>query len=250
MKILSIGNSFSHDAHVWLSQVAQSAGDDIYAVNLYIGGCPLERHWNNYVSRDAAYDLEISGVFERKISINEALKMDDWDVITLQQASPNCGDYATYQPYLSYLYREVRETCPNAKIFIHQTWSYDTTCALQAYDNFHRSQHIMDARSIDAYAQASRDTGAALIPCGDVIRYLRNNLPEFDYVNGGMSLNRDGFHLTLDYGRYAAALTWYGFLMGKDPRKVTFVPVVGEQAADPALLNKIGQAVYTVLNSK
>ena len=73
-------------------------------------------------------------------------------------------------------------------------------------------------------------------------------MPEFDYVHGGMSLNRDGFHLTYDYGRYAAGLTWYAFLTGKDPLEVSCIPVVEDKAADPALLKKIGQAVKTVLH--
>lgn len=249
MKVLSIGNSFSQDAQKWLHQVAESAGEDIHAVNLYIGGCPLVYHWNNFVSQAPDYDMQVNGEFERKISINEALTLEQWDVITLQQASPYCGDYTTYQPHLNYLHREVQNACPQAKIFIHQTWSYDTTCTLQAYDNFHRSQLIMDNTSMAVYAQASRDLGVAMIPCGDVVRYIRKNLPEFDYPGGGMSLNRDGFHLSLDYGRYAAAITWYGFLTGKDPREVTFIPVVDEKAADAALLKKIGQAVYTVLNT-
>lgn len=250
MKILSIGNSFSHDAHVWLSQVAQSAGEELYAVNLYIGSCSLERHWNNFVSREPVYALEIGSVFDRKISVNEALTLEKWDVITLQQASPQCGDYSTYQPYLTYLYREVREACPEAKIYIHQTWSYDTCCTLRAYDRFHRSQYIMDQQSIDAYDRASRDTGAPLIPCGDVIRYLRKNLPEFDYPQGGMSLNRDGFHLSLDYGRYAAGVTWYATLTGNDPRTVSFVPVVEDAAAEKDLLQKINQAVYAALQTQ
>ena len=250
MKVLSIGNSFSQDAQKWLHQVAESAGEDIYAVNLYIGGCPLVRHWNNFVSQAPDYDMQVNGDFERKISINEALSLEKWDVITLQQASPYCGDYTTYQPYLNYLYREVHKACPGAKIFIHQTWSYDTTCTLGAYDNFHRSQLIMDNTSIDAYEKASRELGIAMIPCGDLVRYIRKNLPEFDYPNGGMSLNRDGFHLSLDYGRYAAGVMWYAFLTGGDPRKVTFVPVVEEVAADEKILTKLREAVYAVLNAQ
>lgn len=249
MKILSIGNSFSQDSHKWLSQIAKSCGESIYAVNLYIPSCSLERHWNNFVSQAEDYDLEINGVRIRKISVNEALQLEKWDVITLQQASPQCGDYSTYQPYLADLYAQVTKACPDAKIYIHQTWSYEIDCSLEAYDNYGRSQRIMDERSIEAYAQASRDIGVPLIPCGDVVRYLRKNLPEFDHANGGMSINRDGFHLSYDYGRYAAGVTWYAFLTGKDPREVSFVPVVEEQAAKTELLKKIGQAVYTVLHN-
>ena len=247
-KILSIGNSFSQDSDKWLSQIAKSCGEDIYVANLYIPSCSLERHWNNFVSQAQDYDLEINGEYIRKISVNEALQLEKWDVITLQQASPQCGDYSTYQPYLTDLYEQLKKTRPDAKIYIHQTWSYEIDCSLEAYDNYSRSQSVMDQRSIEAYRQASKDIGVPLIPCGDVVRYLRQNVPEFDYANGGMSIYRDGFNLSYDYGRYAAVVTCYTFLTGKDPREVTFVPVVEEQAAKTELLKKINQAVYTVLH--
>ena len=46
-KILAIGNSFSEDAARYLHQTAKAAGVDTKVVNLFIGGCPLERHWKN-----------------------------------------------------------------------------------------------------------------------------------------------------------------------------------------------------------
>lgn len=250
MKILSIGNSFSQDAHKWLSRIAASGGAEIEATNLYIGSCSLERHWNNFVSQAPDYALELNSEFVRKISVNEALGLENWDVITFQQASPGCGDYSTFQPYLNYLYREVKKVCPNAKYYIHQTWSYEVDCKLKAFDNYMRSRCIMDKQSIDAYAKAAEETGLPLIPCGDVVRCIRRSLPEFDYPNGGMSLNRDGFHLSLDYGRYAAGVTWYATLTGNDPRTVSFVPVVEEKAAREDLLQKINQAVYAVLQAQ
>ena len=47
-----------------------------------------------------------------------------------------------------------------------------------------------------------------IIPVGKAIQKLRDSVKEFDYENGGISLNRDGFHITLDYGRFAAAAVW------------------------------------------
>ena len=58
---------------------------------------------------------------------------------------------------------------------------------------------------------------AEVLPSGPVVQYLRENEPLFDYKNGGLSLNRDGFHLSWDYGRYAAAATWYKVLTGNVP---------------------------------
>ena len=47
IKILAIGNSFSQDATHYLHQIAAADQVDMKVVNLYIGGCSLERHWNN-----------------------------------------------------------------------------------------------------------------------------------------------------------------------------------------------------------
>ena len=47
MKVLAIGNSFSEDATRYLHQIGEAAGVKNQIVNLYIGGCPLETHWEN-----------------------------------------------------------------------------------------------------------------------------------------------------------------------------------------------------------
>ena len=43
LKVLSIGNSFSQDAQKWLHQLAAENGVELQAVNLYIGGCTLNK---------------------------------------------------------------------------------------------------------------------------------------------------------------------------------------------------------------
>ena len=47
MKILSIGNSFSQDAHRYIHDIAKGEGVNIKCVNLYIGGCSLQTHYVN-----------------------------------------------------------------------------------------------------------------------------------------------------------------------------------------------------------
>ena len=71
MKILSIGNSFSQDAHRWLHSIAKADNYELDTVNLYIGGCSLETHWFNYVNDIPGYDMEgNNGEFIRKTSIS------------------------------------------------------------------------------------------------------------------------------------------------------------------------------------
>ena len=74
LKILAIGNSFSEDATRYLHQLANAAGIKTQIVNLYIGGCPLERHWKNIENDEKAYGYQLNGIAtERRVSIDEVL---------------------------------------------------------------------------------------------------------------------------------------------------------------------------------
>ena len=71
MNVLCIGNSFSQDATRYLHQVS---GESLFVRNLYIGGCSLERHYNNIVEDRADYEYQKNGRCLKMISIKEALK--------------------------------------------------------------------------------------------------------------------------------------------------------------------------------
>lgn len=247
MRVLSIGNSFSTDAQRWLAQCAASVGEYLFAANLFIGGCPLKKHWDFYHKNRAAYRLEINGESIRWTSLKEALKMGKWDIITLQQVSGDSGRFETYEPYLYGLYTIVRAAQPDAKIFIHKTWAYETDCALEGFAKYNNDQKTMYEALCSAYKTAADELGVDLIPTGDVIQHLRENVKEFDYQNGGLSLNRDTFHLSWLYGRYAAALVWVHTLTGKDIREVSFVPEEFGNRADEKLLEIIRLETYKKL---
>lgn len=241
MKILSIGNSFSQDAHGWLHKLAAQQGVDLDTVNLYIGGCSLETHWKNVVENNACYSLEPNGeAGVREIGILQALEMDDWDVVTVQQVSHFSGMPETYEPYLSNLVDTVRKLRPNAKILFHQTWAYETDSWHDGFANYNNDQRQMYDRLVAASAEASKRIHAEQIPVGTVIQLLRENIAEFDYAKGGHSLCRDGFHLTLDYGRYAAAATWFVALTGRKIVATEF------EDFDLSLLQKITAIINTL----
>lgn len=218
MKLLSIGNSFSQDAQEWLHQIAVANGVELETTNLMIGGCSLETHWSHVVDKQAEYYLEQNGKnMNRQVTIDEGLAMDEWDVITVQQASHYSGQPQTYVPYLTDLVAYVREKCPKAKIYFHQTWAYEIDSDHGGFANYNHDQGEMYRRICDCAAMAQRAIDATILPSGPVVQYLRENAPEFDYKNGALSLNRDGFHLSWEYGRYAAAATWYKVLTGNIP---------------------------------
>lgn len=217
MKLLSIGNSFSTDAHHFLHILAQQNSFELDTANLFIGGCSLKTHWQNVCEDNAYYDYELNGnEAETKISIRQALESEKWDVVTLQQASADSGMYDTYQPYLSSLAKLVREVQPQARLYFHQTWSYENGSEHPGFLNYERDSRRMFECIISASEMAAESIGAELIKTGTVVQYLRENEKVFDYRNGGISLCRDTFHLSETYGRYAAAATWLHTLTGKE----------------------------------
>ncbi len=223
MKILSIGNSFSQDAHKWLHSLAKQNGEAIETYNLYIGGCSLETHYENLINDTCSYDLEINGgSAERKISIGEAVKMQEWDIVTLQQVSQLSGLPDTYEPYLSYIADFIRSKSSKARICFHQTWAYETDSTHGSFASYDYNQEKMYESIKAATNTAAKQINAKIIPVGSVIQKLRENVSDFNYENGGLSLCRDGFHLSLDYGRYTAAAVWFVSLTQKPIRMQGF----------------------------
>ena len=210
MKILSIGNSFSQDAQRYLHRLAKQDGTDIKTVNLFISGCPLRKHYLNMLDDNAAYAFEFNGESTGlKVSIHQALVSDNWDVVTLQQASSLSGVAETYSPYLEELAAYVRQYCPHAKIFIHQTWAYeDGSEKLRALSLFATAKEML-AAVCDAYdAAAQKICADGIIPCGKAMMAATEL--------GIEKIHRDTYHASLGAGRYLLALCWYKTLTGRD----------------------------------
>ena len=223
MRILSIGNSFSTDAQYWLKDIADAGGVDLEVWNLFIGGCSLERHMENVVSGEAAYDLLINGKQVSKCSILSALKAGKWDYITLQQASGFSGLWESYENTLVPLSEYVKRNAPEAEIVIHETWAYEKTSTHPHFEWYGCDQKKMHEALKSCYERAAEAIGARIIPVGNTVAKLRET-EAFDVEKGGESLSRDGFHLSFVMGRYLAAAVWYVFFTGKDIRENAFVP--------------------------
>ena len=223
-KLLAIGNSFSQDATHYLHQIAAADQMDLKVGNLYIGGCSLERHWENIQNEAEEYLYEENGTStETYVSIQKALDMDDWDYIVTQQASHDSGLMETYHPYLEKLADYIRKKAPQAELLLQETWAYETDSLHPEFVRYHQDQQEMYEKLAQAYREAAKTIGVRLIPCGDVIQNLRKKEP-FLYGHGGMSICRDGFHMNVIYGRYLLAAVWYKNLTGRKICENTYVP--------------------------
>ena len=227
MKILSIGNSFSVDCQRYVRDIALSEGEDIRLGDLYIGGCSLERHCENLQSGQPCYEYYENNVSLGRASLLTGVNDDDWDVITLQQASHFSGVEETYFPYVETLAAFVRERHPRAKLFINETWAYEYDSTHPQFVTYHSDRFDMHERLSAAYRKAAKSVSADIIPVGDAVAKARE-IPAFDPEKGGIALTRDGFHLSYDYGRYLAAAVWFETLFGRVPGENSFAPAERE----------------------
>lgn len=231
MKIFCVGNSFSQDATRYLEEMAAGA---LFVRNGYIGGCSLERHAQNAATNEALYEYQKDGERVETISLKAALEREPWDYVTVQQCSHLSGIPDTYEPYLTQLLAYIREHAPTARVVFHQTWAYEETSDHEGFVRYNRDQMTMFRAICRTSEGAAATHGLPLLRTGEAIQALRG-LPGFDPGRGGRPLTRDGFHLSLDYGRYAAGLWWYHFFTGRPVTSVTAMPM----GADPALIARI-----------
>ncbi len=216
MKILAIGNSFSDDATRYLYAVARADGYPLQAANLYIGGCPLSLHHKNMLSGEPAYTLGYNGHLTGfPISLQAALTNREWDVVTLQQASHESFNSATYTPYGKELADYIRHLCPSARLIVHQTWAYERDSErLHQIAGYDRPENML-ADIVSAYARFAEIIHAdGIIPSGEMFAALLQN--------GLERVHRDTFHASLGAGRYALALLWYRMLSGRSVIGNTF----------------------------
>lgn len=203
LKVLAIGNSFSHSLMAQLPACAKALpGVELDFATLVIGGCSLERHWDNVVkSSDPGfrpYDVHWSfasvpdkknppfgGAMKNgKANIPQMLAAVQWDIVTIQQASYESWNEKTYQPYADNLIAKIKELAPQSEIRIHQTWAYcnadgricgDATPGRPGTWGF--DQQGMHDRVAAAYDRVAGKHHLRVIPSGDAVCAYRKALP-------------------------------------------------------------------------
>ena len=215
VKVLAIGNSFSADAvEQNVVELAAADGRQMIVANMFIGGCPLSRHWDNVQQDRGAYRYRKTGVDGKRrqtdnMSISRALADEDWDYISLQQASDRSGQPETYEPYLTELIQYIKKVSPESEIVWHQTWAYAKSSRHGAFPRYGKDQTRMYNCIVDASRKAVKEHGIKIvIPVGTAVQNARTTFI-------GDNMNRDGHHLENSYGRYTAACTWYEALTGR-----------------------------------
>ena len=233
LRVLAIGNSFSQDAvEQYLYELAAAAGRPLVVGNMYIGGAPLSLHWENAQADKAAYSYRkiVNGVktSTADVSIRTVLHDEQWDYVSLQQASPLSGQFDSYVEPLTALHRYIDSvTAGSVKHIWHQTWAYAPTSTHKGFANYQNDQKTMYQAIMEASSNAQKLVSIdLLVPCGTAIQNARTSFV-------GDDLTRDGYHLDLHIGRFIAACTWFEALFGQEAPVDHYRPegVSEEQAA-------------------
>lgn len=264
LKVLMIGNSFSICVLNHMPAIAAECGCELDLVSMYIGGCSMERHAGNLYAgksfsefRPYRIDWSYSSLKEgEKVPFEESLyteryeengekkerwwgnipallRGDEWDIVTIQQASHESWNAGSYHPWADLLIKEIREAVPKAKIYVQQTWSY---CKMDAricgadggVGSWGFDQVGMYERLTENYEKLANENNLEMIPTGKAVQMFREQMPvravEEDIV-GRKWVFADGregcdsIHLN-GRGEYLQGCVWVERLFGVDVRKV------------------------------
>lgn len=124
---------------------------------MYIGGCDLDKHLANFQSDAGAYEYRkvVNGekVGKNSYKLSQALADENWDYISLQQASGKSGKYSTYTA-LADLIAGIQSRCPQAKLMWHQTWAYASSSTHESFPDYDSNQMTMYNAIVSAARQA------------------------------------------------------------------------------------------------
>jgi hypothetical protein len=129
--------------------------------------------------------------------------------------------------------------CPDAEIMWQMTWAYQGNSTHSGFAKYDNDQMTMYNAIIDTANEliVTNPDISGIIPSGTAIQNLRTAL--------GDNLTRDGFHLSYDYGRYCAAMTWYKAITGKNIDYVNWLPEDYQNVGDnlSAIKTAVNEAV-------
>ena len=256
LRIVSIGNSHADDAQAYLAEIGAADGISVYAVNLYNGGASIKQHWER-MNGTAVYSARKEKFGDGTSKKTENCTFDDglatdggnWDYITIQQRSsyvPFFNRYWTEEnPYITDIANRVREQYPDAEFLFHGSWTVYTDKIEKEYETY---KSIVEGLQKEQYFTALYEVGKAnylkaaetignpnrVIPANEAIHLAvtkygiaeyedNSNTSDETYKSEAKAMFLDGSsHLTYNYGRVLAALTWYEYLTGMDVRQNTY----------------------------
>ena len=255
LKILFVGNSFAVDTMQHTAGVAKDLGiQNIKFGVLYVGACSIDMHYEHAMGDLPAYAYHTNtgegwSVVEG-YRISDAIKSDDWDWIAIQHGTRAPSRYTSIECYknLNPLIRYIKELAPDhTKIAFNLTWMGEHTCQHHEIVSYDGDTALMRRKLIEVTqaAVASEPLVDLIVPTGTAVENARTS-------QIGL-LTRDCYHLSMDKGRYIAALTFIASITGLPIDNVSWAPKgVDEYALKVAIesANNAIKAPFEITPSK
>lgn len=279
VKLLTVGNSFSQNATHYLGDIATAAGNKLVQHSANIGGSTMAQH----LEKAEKYEkdpLDPSGLYSTKKSLQEELKAEEYDFITIQQASIKSHDINNYRPSAAQLLAYIRKyASPKSEVVIHQTWAY--RCDDRRFTPTNTApgepltQEAMYQGLTAAYHTIATELKLRVIPVGDAF-HLADNDPKWGYrpdtnfnaktakqgalpdqthslhrgrywssKNGKDTLTFDGHHAGVA-GEYLGACVWYEFLFQDNVVGNKFIP----PGLDPAYAHFLQETAHRAIEAE
>jgi hypothetical protein len=279
IRLLTVGNSFSHNATQYLGNIAKANGDTLILREDNIGGSSFDVHLKRIAIAEKDPKSKL-GTYTEGRSLKDDLTQKKWDFITIQQASIKSHDVKTYHPYAQQIAAFIREFAPDATLILHETWEYrvdDPRFAVKApKPGEPKTQEEMYAGLKSAYDTVAKELGVKQIPVGDAF-HAANRDPQWGYAvpaipfdskkaqpgelpdqthslnvgwnwkkqaDGKLKLSMDGHHANLA-GQYLGACVWYEVLFGRNVEGNAFVP----EGLDPQYAKFLQATAHRVVQS-
>lgn len=227
-RILAIGNSFTVDAvQDDLAPLARAAGVDLLVGYPYKGGTTYQLHKKYLAADSAAYSYRKTDTDSLRVTrrphtrLIEAIRDEDWDLVVFQTDHNFGGVEERILPYMKEIAGYVRANLRNpdkTRFALYMTWAYDSTSNYKWFPLYDRSQAKMYRAYTSLAPKLAEAIGASfIIPAGTAIQNLRTSCL-------GDHMNRDGYHMNLDWGRYTVACTWLEKIFGRSALGSSYRP--------------------------
>ena len=226
LKVLSIGNSFALDTLEYVPNIALNSNvKSVKFGSLYIGGCSIDKHYDNAVNNKSNYEYYTNEGYGwssvNNKSILYALQSEQWDYISIQHGTGDGSRYADIKSYLNienlieYILLNVDY---NPKIVFNMTWVGEKGSHEELINVFNNDTQ--------AYYEAICDLTSERIAYAEGLDIVSPTGTAIQNARTGQlgSLTRDNYHLSLTTGRYTAGLTFFMAITGKDVSNIDWAP--------------------------
>ncbi len=180
IKLLTVGNSFADNSVEYLPGFVQAGGHTLRVYRANLGAHSMQMH----VGYLRAFEADpvnpkgrpYQGVADTKtgakpkLSLRQALELDDWDYVTIQQLSALSFQPNSYEPWAGELIAYIRQHEPKAKILGLQTWAYREDSWLFEKNTTQERMHLGIKK---IYAQLADTYGLGILPVGDAFQLAR-----------------------------------------------------------------------------